>query len=283
MNTQHTCCYRSALCCSKSFDDIGWFWFHDTSLHGVANVLRDYVKVDKYYKIWYINNSLVKLTDTLTRRGEKRISRPVAVHYARHVPKEVIMLKKVVADFLGSKPVSKMVPYCDNCGAELPMAYQGVCKRCGFPRPFITIDDQGNYTEQYTDVALTQDINMVLDDLALDIRVPRASFNPQIVGIDNPELIAIREFLNQSGLRYTESGAAVVTFGIARRGYYEMTIWIDGISHGCRIVDDWQGTGFEISVTKQSMGFAKTQIVQAEKGTLRKILRFIRGAICLEN
>ena len=100
------------------------------------------------------------------------------------------------------------------------------------------MDEDGQVVdEQHSDVSLTADINMILCGKSFEVRLPRHNFHKKMVGGrgENPDLQTIRDFFRAHAIEHEENGGAVVTF-LVNATKYNITLWVDAMSHGFSIV-----------------------------------------------
>ncbi len=134
----------------------------------------------------------------------------------------------------------QLVPFCDCCGAILPVKnYAGKCHRCGHPRPFLIFDAQGRVAqEEHTEVSLAMNVNIIHGNGCLDVRLPRYHFQQcaQTESGETSDVVAVRNLLKGHGVKFTESGGAVIDFRIPEDEGQQIATWVNGLGHGFRIV-----------------------------------------------
>ena len=135
--------------------------------------------------------------------------------------------------------------FCDFCGAALrrTQPQEGFCPRCKAPRPFL-VEWRDELREQWTDVAQSQNVNIVHGKDGVEVRVPRFDFRRPQTMEENPDYGMIRDMLIGHGVDFHESGFAVVTFKIPEKWDQKVVTWCDGQGHGLRIT----GGGVECSL-----------------------------------
>lgn len=136
---------------------------------------------------------------------------------------------------------------CDNCRASLPKVHTAKCHRCGASRPFMVVE-YGEAKEQWTDVVLAMDVNMIHSGQNVSVRLPRYNFGQsrKTMKGSNQEVKRIRNLLIAHGVSFSETGAAVISFVIPCQDNQNVTMWIDTRGHGIRITTTTSECEFEV-------------------------------------